>query len=314
MDQILMIITAFALDSLLGDPRSIPHPVRGIGKTAAFFEKIFRKRIKAEKTAGIASTFATIFFPTVFVLILIKASVYLGSFCQFMMSTTVIYFSIAAKDLRIHAIKVKNALESGDIELARKRVSFMVGRDTDRMDKNDIIRATVESVAENTVDGVLSPLFWAFVFGPAGAFGYRIINTLDSMFGYKNEKYLEFGWFSAKLDDAANYVPARIGIFCFYAASLFLGYDSEKSFKVAIRDGQKHSSPNSGISEAAVAGSLGIRLGGLVYRNGEAKINPFIGDKDNKLSDKHIEDACRLMKGASVSLIAAGVMFFAITI
>lgn len=302
----LVIALAFVLDFILGDPSWFPHPVRGIGHLLSFFEGFFRKRIKNERNAGVATALASLFTGLGLVLILLFLSHLAGKTWSIICSVIIIYFSIAPKDLSDHAIRVKKALGSGDIELARKRVSFMVGRDTDLMSEPDIIRATVESVAENTVDGVLSPLFWAFLLGPAGAFGYRIINTLDSMFGHKNEKYLKFGWFSARLDDVANYIPARIGLICFAISAKICGLNWKKALFIGIRDGQKHPSPNSGISEAAMAGALGIQLGGMVFRKGVAIDNPLMGEPNEILDKKHISVACRIMFFTSAFFILFG--------
>lgn len=301
-----VIAAAFVLDFILGDPSWFPHPVRGIGHLLSFFEGFFRKRIKNERNAGVATALASLFTGLVLVLILLFVSHLAGKTWNMICSVIIIYFSIAPKDLYDHAIRVKNDLDSGDIELARKRVSFMVGRDTDSMSAPDIIRATVESVAENTVDGVLSPLFWAFLLGPAGAFGYRIINTLDSMFGHKNEKYLRFGWFSARLDDVANYIPARIGLICFAISAKICGLNWKKTLYIGFRDGQKHSSPNSGISEAAMAGALGVQLGGRVFRKGVACDNPFIGEPNETLDKNHVRLACIMMLWTSSVFLLLG--------
>lgn len=307
-ENILVIFAAFVLDRFLGDPGWIPHPVRGIGSSASFFESFFRRKIHKKKMAGIAAALAVLLtgiIPVIFVLFLSDIA---GRSWKIIFSVIVVYFSIASRDLEDHAMRVKKALDAGDADLARKHVSFMVGRDTDKMNEPEISRAVIESVGENTVDAVLSPLFWAFVFGPAGAFGYRIINTLDSMFGHKNERYLEFGWFPARLDDFANYIPARAGIPCFAIASWLCGFDGIRSFKTVLRDGQKHPSPNSGISEAAMAGALGIQLGGRVFRKGYAHDNPLIGDPLKPLDKDRIKPACRLMTVVSGVFILSGVV------
>lgn len=313
MESGLFILAAFMLDALLGDPSWFPHPVKGIGNLSSFFESYFREKIKNEKTAGVFAALSIFFSGIIPVFIILYLSSLAGDTVYLICSVITVYFSIAAKDLSDHANRVKTALDSGNMELARKRVSYMVGRDTESMSESDIIRATIESVAENTVDGVLSPLFWAFVLGPAGAFGYRIINTLDSMFGHKNEKYLQFGWFSARLDDVANYIPSRLGLISFAIASRICGLNWKNALLIGLRDGQKHPSPNSGISEAAVAGALGVRLGGRVSRKGLIQDNPTIGDAINPLEKDHIILSCRLMLTASVFFILLGlalIIFF----
>ncbi|WP_084156356.1 adenosylcobinamide-phosphate synthase CbiB [Desulforegula conservatrix] len=301
-----VIALAFVLDLVVGDPSWFPHPVRGVGHLLSCFEKFFRKKIKNERNAGIATALASLFTGLGLVLILLFLSHLAGKTWSIICSVMIIYFSIAPKDLSDHAMRVKKALDAGNFELARKHVSFMVGRDTDSMSESDIIRATVESVAENTVDGVLSPLFWAFFLGPAGALGYRIINTLDSMFGHKNEKYLKFGWFSARLDDVANYIPARIGLICFAISAKICGLNWKNALFIGLRDGQKHPSPNSGISEAAMAGALGIQLGGRVFRKGVACDNPLIGEPNEILDKNHVRLACVMMLWTSGVFVLSG--------
>lgn len=302
--NLFVVPMAFLADAVIGVPPWFPHPVRGIGHLAFFFEDFFRKRIQNEKHAGIAAAFSIIASGLAPAMILLFLADFLGDIASFACSAVIIYFSIAAGDLSNHALRVKDALDLRDMELARRMVSRMVGRDTDSMDESEIIRAAVESVAENTVDGVLSPLFWAFLLGPLGAFCYRIINTLDSMFGHKNERYLKFGWFPARLDDAANYIPARLGLLFFTIAAMLLGLDWKRSLITGIRDGGKHDSPNSGISEAAVAGALGVRLGGRIKRKGLTFENPFIGDPFLALDRNHIYMASKLMYFASIVFLS----------
>ncbi|MCM8531433.1 MAG: adenosylcobinamide-phosphate synthase CbiB, partial [Lentisphaeraceae bacterium] len=207
---------------------------------------------------------------------------------------TLIYFTIAARDLMAHAFRIMKPLNQGDVLAARKQVSMIVGRDTDSLDESQISRATVESVAENTVDGVTSPLFYALVFGPIGAVVYRAINTMDSMFAYKNEKYINFGRIPAYLDDIANYIPARLsGLFICIVACLTNSH--KQAWSIMRRDGQKHPSPNSGISEAAVAGALNIQLGGPSTYGGVLSNKQTLGDDEQQISLKHIKQSIIIM-------------------
>jgi adenosylcobinamide-phosphate synthase len=177
----------------------------------------------------------------------------------------------------------------------------MVGRDTEHLNETGITRAAVESVAENTVDGVLAPLFFAFLGGPVAAMAYKAVNTLDSTFGYRNERYVHFGWASARLDDAANYLPARLAPPLIALAALFLGGSPPNALRICRRDGGRHVSPNSGLSEAAVAGALGIRLGGPVRRQGKTQDMPYLGDPLRPLEKDHIRRANALMFGATLT-------------
>lgn len=219
----------------------------------------------------------------------------------------IIYFAISIKSLADEAKKVMHFLRKNDLINARKALSQIVGRDTTHLNDEQIIRACVETVAESTVDGVLSPLFFAFMGGPPAAMAYRAVNTMDSMVGHKDEKYLRFGWASARLDDVANYIPARISALFIPVAAFFCGYSPVRSLKIAIRDGRKHESPNSGISEAAMAGALGIQLGGSSSYQGEIITKPFIGDAHNPLTLSAINGAIKLMYITSILFIIGGI-------
>jgi adenosylcobinamide-phosphate synthase len=181
----------------------------------------------------------------------------------------------------------------------------MVGRDTERLTETEVVRAAVESVAENTVDGIIAPLFFAALFGPVGAMAYKAVNTLDSMIGYKNESYIDFGSTAARIDDAANYIPARLSAPILSAAAGLLGFPASATWRMAWRDGRKNLSPNAGIAEAAVAGALGVRLGGLMERRGRPVNQPEIGDPVVPLVRGHIPAANRLMFIATIIAAAA---------
>jgi len=189
-----------------------------------------------------------------------------------------LYMTFAARDLVGHSNEVNKALEQDDLMLARSRVSRMVGRDTDSLDELGIVRAAVESVAENTVDGITAPLFFAVLGGPVGAMLYKAINTLDSTFGYKNERYFDFGWASAKIDDIANYLPSRLTAPFVALAAIVLGLRPANAIRICLRDHGKHASPNSGITESAMAGALGVQLGGPVSRHGKPAETPALGE------------------------------------
>ena len=192
---------------------------------------------------------------------------------------------------------------------ARKQLSKIVGRDTQNLTKNRIIAAATESIAENTNDGIVAPLFYLILGGPVLAIAYKSINTLDSMVGYKDEKYLHFGWFPAKLDDIANFIPARISGFLISISSLISGRMGFKEpFKTMLRDGQKHPSPNSGLSEAAMAGALGIRLGGTSSYNGKVSTKPYIGEGRRNMQPSLITEALTISFISSILMLSIGVI------
>jgi adenosylcobinamide-phosphate synthase len=206
-----------------------------------------------------------------------------------------LYTALAAKDLAVHSRSVWDALESDDLLQARRAVARMVGRDTAQLDEPGIVRAAVESVAENTVDGILSPLFYALIFGPVGAMVYKAVSTLDSTFGYRNERYLRFGWASARIDDVANYIPARLSLLFVFIGALFGGGRPGPVVRIGLRDARRHRSPNAGYGEAAFAGALGVQLGGPLSRHGLPDSTPLLGDPLGTLDRRCIHAANRIM-------------------
>lgn len=303
---------AYIMDLMLGDPAWVPHPVRGIGYFAQKLEILLRKGIKDEHIAGII--FAVIIIGVVFGVsyAIIGAANYFNHYLGLALSAFFIYTSLAIKDLKVESTRVYEALKRQDMDLARKNLSLIVGRDTKNLNEKDIIRATVETVAENTVDGIISPLFYAFLGGAPLVLAYKAVNTLDSMVGYKNDKYKNFGWASARIDDCANFLPARISGFLLALSSGLAGSDPINSFKVFLRDGKKNPSPNSGMPEAAIAGALGVRLGGLNSYNSLTTMKPFIGDGRNVLSIMHIKESIKIAYIASfLSAISAIILICA---
>lgn len=293
------IIAALTLDLAVGDPRWIPHPVKFIGRFAVMLEGLLRRSIAAPRLAGIATALAVIAATAVITWSLVHAAGIFHPLAGDIVSVLVIYTALAARDLADHSGNVYRALESGDLAEARQRVSWMVGRDTCLLDETAIVRAAVESVAENTVDGVIAPLFYAIIGGPVGAMIYKSVNTLDSTFGYRNERYMEFGWASARIDDVLNFIPARLAVFFIGAAAFFLRLRARQSLLIALRDGRKHPSPNSAWSESAMAGALGIRLGGPLQRKGKPEDVPFLGEPLMELKKEHIRQANALMFAAT---------------
>ena len=229
----------------------------------------------------------------------------------FILSAFLIYTSFAIKDLKVESIKVYESLKSGKLEDARLALSMIVSRDTEGLDEEEIIRATVETVAENSVDGILSPMFYAFLGGPVAAVAFKAVSTLDSIVGYKDNKYMEFGMASAKIDDAANFIPARLSIALFSVTGFLLGKSAIKTFNTIIKFRKNNPSPNSGIPESAIAGILGLRLGGVNYYGGKLCRKPFIGEKERGFEKEDIKRTVRIVYIFSIIayFIMAGLYF-----
>ena len=306
MNLTYQILAAVALDLLVGDPRWLPHPVRGIGRLAQRLERPMRRLIRNEKAAGIVTVLLVVSTAGVSAWGLI----YLAGFCHPLaadiVSIILIYTTIATHDLARHSRAVFRALAVGDLEQARRCVAEIVGRDTAQLDEAGVTRAAVECVAESTVDGITAPLFFAILAGPVGAMMYRAINTLDSTFGYINDRYIRFGWAAAKLDDLANYLPARVTAPLIGLAAAILGRRPIQSWRILRRDGRKHASPNAGLPEAALAGALGIQLGGLNYYDGEPLEKPTIGEPIVPIAAEHILAANAVMFVTLALFLALG--------
>jgi adenosylcobinamide-phosphate synthase len=307
----MVILCAFFLDLVLGDPRWLPHPVRGIGRLIQGAERVLRRFTRspgAEKRAGVLLV-VLIVLPVygASALLLFFASFW-SSMLGFVIAVLLAYTTLAARDLAGSARTVLVQLEAGDINGARLALSMIVGRDTAELDERGITRAVVETVAENTSDGVIAPLFYLAIGGPALAMAYKAVNTLDSMVGYKNVAYKNFGWAAARLDDLANFVPARISaVLLSLAAWCLPGASGRNAFRISLRDGRKHASPNSGYPEAAAAGALGLRLGGPAAYGGLVLDKPSIGDGMRDFDKKCIEKSIRLMYCASTFAVLAAV-------
>lgn len=306
------VLIAFALDLLAGDPAWLPHPVRLIGRFALFLEAPAR-RIMPPRTAGIAVALTVITATALTTGGVIYLAGRLHPLAGDVISIFLLYTTMAARDLADHSRSVLAALRTGDLPAARRRVARMVGRDTLQLTEEGVVRATVESVAENTVDGVIAPLMFACIGGPVLAMIYKAVNTLDSTFGYKNERYVRFGTAAAKIDDAANYIPARLSVIMIALAALLTGLKAGESLRIARRDGRNHASPNSGWSEASFAGALGVQLGGAVLRKGKPDDMPHLGDAGEALKMDHISRANMLMYGTAALTVILLCIFRLIT-
>ena len=311
--NLLSIYTGYALDLIIGDPYSFPHPVRYIGKLISIVEKQIRKITSSDKGLKIAGFFlwfivvGATFGITTLVLQLFK----FNKLAYFIVNTILIYTTLATKCLKDESVKIYKVLKTGDLEKSRIQLSYIVGRDTKNLNEKEIVRATVETVAENTVDGIIAPLFYGFIGGAPLAMAYKAVNTLDSTVGYKNDKYYYLGFASAKIDDIANYIPARLGVILLSLGSLFAGFNFRNALKIGIRDRKNHKSPNCAFSEGAVAGALGIQLGGTNVYFGKEVYKPTIGDKTREIEIEDIVRTNKIMYSSSIiSIIIFTVAYY----
>ena len=311
--NLLSIYTGYALDLIIGDPYSFPHPVRYIGKLISIVEKQIRKITSSDKGLKIAGFFlwfivvGATFGITTLVLQLFK----FNKLAYFIVNTILIYTTLATKCLKDESVKIYKVLKTGDLEKSRIQLSYIVGRDTTNLNEKEIVRATVETVAENTVDGIIAPLFYGFIGGAPLAMAYKAVNTLDSTVGYKNDKYYYLGFASDKIDDIANYIPARLGVILLPLGSLFTGFNFKDALKIGIRDRKNHKSPNCAFSEGAVAGALGIQLGGTNVYFGKEVYKPTIGDKTREIEIEDIVRTNKIMYSSSIiSIIIFTVAYY----
>ena len=299
----LPLLIGFLLDCLIGDPYQIPHPIRLIGRMIAALEKWVRTHFTTLRTGGTILALTVILvsagIPLILLLICYRIHVILGITVE----SILICYLLAARNLYDESMKVCRAAEAGDTEQARKAVSMIVGRDTAVLDRNGILRAAVETVAENTSDGVTAPMFFLALGGAAAGFFYKAVNTMDSMIGYQNEKYKDLGWFAAHLDDILNYLPSRLTALLMIAVCPILRMDGRNSYRIWKRDRRKHASPNSAQTESACAGALHLRLAGDAQYFGIIHRKPFIGDDDRPIVPDDIRKSNRLMYGSSILML-----------
>lgn len=304
------IVGAYILDIILGDPYWFPHPVKFIGKAVEYLEKRLRQFKMNLKSTGIilailiiASTYAAVYF---IIYLFNSINIWLG----LIITSVFVYTALSVKSLGREGQKIYDLLKKDKLQEAKEKLSMLVGRDTKNLDEGETIRATVETIAENTVDGVISPLFYACLGGAPLALAYKAINTLDSMVGYKNEQYRELGWFSAKLDDIANWMPARLSAVFIPLAAAILKMPFKQPIKTIIKDGNKSPSPNAGIPESGFAGALGIQLGGINYYEGMQYTKPIIGIKYRDREKRDIISSIHLMYVVSLLVVVSVVILF----
>ena len=314
MTLVIKIWIAYVLDLIFGDPQNIIHPVQIIGKMINIGEKsLLGKKYKSDRKykffAGMILniTVISLTYGIAYLIRRISENSIIFTVAEIYLMYTIFSINSLARE----GNRVYNILKEGNIERARKDLSYLVSRDTETMDEKMIIRSTMETISENTVDGIVAPMLYMFLGGLPLSMTYKAINTFDSMVGYKNEKYMDFGKFSAKLDDVANFIPARITGILIVIASMILGYDYKNSLKIFIRDRKNHSSPNSGHAEAGVAGALGVQFGGRVSYFGKEVDKPVIGDK---IKDFELEDIKKNIKIMYVASFLSLVMFSVISL
>lgn len=300
--HMIAFLAGFLLDLLFGDPYWLPHPIRWIGNLITKVQKwllgnIQERNEKREIKLGIRLVLLVSGSTVVVASVLLAGAYMLHTYIGLVVETVMTYQILATKCLKVESMKVYTALQKNDLEGARTAVSMIVGRDTKCLDEEGIAKAAIETVAENTSDGVIAPMLYTALGGPVLGFFYKAINTMDSMVGYKNDKYLYFGRAAAKLDDVVNYLPARISAYLMIVAAWIGGkeFSAKKAWKMYQRDRRNHASPNSAQTESVCAGALGIRLAGDASYFGKVVHKPYIGDADRKVGYEDIRRVNRLL-------------------
>ncbi len=304
------LLAGYAADLIFGDPRWLYHPVRLIGNLIALLEKLIRKIMPVNKAGELAGGFITVVLvlllcgivPWVLLHLVFGLNVVAGVILEAFMC----YQLLAVKSLKDESMKVYDALTGSTIEDARKAVSMIVGRDTQNLDQKGVAKAAIETVAENFSDGVIAPMFYMFIGGPVLMYIYKGINTMDSMLGYKNDKYIYFGRCAAKLDDAANFIPSRLAALLLIAAAYIGGFNGKGAVKIFKRDRFNHASPNSAQTESAAAGALDIQLAGNAYYFGKLYEKPTMGDS---VKEPEAEDIKRVNKLMYIGSFAGAAVF-----
>ena len=302
--SLVALVMGYILDLIFGDPYWMPHPVRFIGNLISILEKVIRrfmpKTKRGEYIGGIILTVMVVSISMVIPLVIILMAKSINTYLALTVETFMCYQILATKSLKVESMKVYDELAKNDLPSARKAVSMIVGRDTKDLTFSGVAKAAVETVAENTSDGIIAPMIFIAIGGAPMGFFYKAINTMDSMVGYKNEKYMNFGRFAAKLDDVVNYLPARISAYQMILSSFFLRYDYKNAFKIYKRDRYNHASPNSAQTESVCAGALDVQLAGNSYYFGKLYEKPTIGDDIREINYDDIKKANRLLYCTSI--------------
>jgi len=302
--QTAAMLTGFLIDCVVGDPAWLPHPVMAIGRLISFMDKKLRKGDeKGDLRRGAFTVACVCLISAALPAALLFGAWRISEYAYFAVSAILCWQLIAPRQLARESAKVMRRLQAGDLPGARNAVSNIVGRDTEVLDEKGVCRAAVETVAENASDGVAAPIFYTFLFGAAGGFLYKAVNTLDSMLGYKNEKYLYFGRAAAKTDDFFNFIPSRLCAWLMIASCPFVRLDAKNALRIFRRDRFNHASPNSAQTESVCAGALGVRLAGDAVYGGVVHKKKFIGDAGRDIAFDDIKRANRLMYAATVALL-----------
>ncbi|WP_156289602.1 adenosylcobinamide-phosphate synthase CbiB [Oceanobacillus salinisoli] len=296
--HLIAITLAVFIDFVIGDPPTWPHPVKWIGNGISVLEKGLNQG-KSRKAKGMMMVFLIICVTFLITAFLVWSFYCVHPIAGIILESILISTTIAQKGLKDAALLVYHPLKNGDMAEARIKLSYIVGRDTNHLGEEEIVRGTVETVAENTSDGVTAPLFWGLLGGAPFAIVYRAINTCDSMVGYKNEKYQEFGWASARLDDLVNWIPSRLTAFLILLGNKPANMSKKNAWKILFRDAKRHPSPNSGWLEAAVAALLGVQLGGVNFYKGIISNRAKMGDSIVSLKKEHILNANKILTRTS---------------
>ncbi len=301
------IFAGFLLDCLFGDPLSAAHPVVLMGKLISFLEKKLRhkysKTPQGERIAGTVMALMVPFISAGVGFVLLWLCYLIHPWAYFALSAFLCWQCFAARCLMTESKKVVTALRNDGLDAGRRQVAMLVGRDTEKLTDEQVVKAAVETVAENTSDGVVAPLCWMIVGGVVGGLFYKAVNTMDSMVGYKNDKYLHFGRFAAKFDDAVNYIPARLSALAMIGAAFLLKLDGKNAWRIWRRDRRNHASPNSAQTESVCAGALRVQLGGNASYFGKVYEKPTIGDPGRSIEGADVDRACKLMYGTSILLL-----------
>ncbi|PLX78535.1 MAG: cobalamin biosynthesis protein CobD [Desulfuromonas sp.] len=299
---------SFLLDLLLGDPHGWPHPVIGIGRFIKRLELLLASVLNNRRLAGVLLALGTLTMTGLVTLGVLWFAAAIHPWVGYAATIWLGYTTLALRSLHLESRRVIRFLEQGRIEEARRALSLIVGRETSQLDEEGILRACIETVAENTSDGVIGPLFYLLLGGPVLAMLYKAANTLDSMVGYTDDQYREMGWASARFDDLVNLLPARLTGILMVLASFPLGLNPWAAAKIMLRDARKTSSPNAGFPEAATAGAIGIQLGGPAIYFGERVDKPTLGDADRRITIKSYRAAVRLMYATALLGLGLGLL------
>lgn len=309
--HLIALLLGFVLDLIFGDPEFMPHPVRLIGKLILSLENSFigkkgnEKKLKSstKKVYGILTEIIVCFSSVICVVIILFTSYKINLIFGCVIESILTYYLLATKCLKDESMKVYKDLKNNSLEKARKSLSFIVGRDTKNLSEQEICKATVETIAENTCDGVIAPLFYTALGGPTLGFFYKSVNTLDSMIAYKNERYLDFGRCAAKTDDFFNFIPSRLSAILMIFSCKFLGkdFDAKNAKRIFLRDRFNHESPNSAQTESTCAGALKIKLGGPAYYEGKLENKKFLGDDLRQIEIQDIKRANKLLYASAIN-------------